>query len=78
MKDVDETEDEDADHVEGEGDEEHEEVPVVPPPDAVVDPGNDSCDSLYDSLVTAYQGQWWSNISMQLLHTLQWLHLGGR
>ena len=55
MKDVDETEDEDADHVEGEGDEEHEEVPVVPPPDAVVDPGNDSCDSLYDSLVTAYQ-----------------------
>ena len=39
MKDMDETEHEDPDHVEGEGDEEHEEVPIVPPPDAVVDPG---------------------------------------
>jgi len=39
MKDVNKTEHEDPDHVESEGDEEHEEVPVVPPPDAVVDPG---------------------------------------
>ena len=39
MKDMDETEDEDSDHVEGERDEEHEEVPIVPAPDAVVDPG---------------------------------------
>ena len=34
-----EAEDEDAHHVEGEADEEHEEVSVVPPADAVVDPG---------------------------------------
>ena len=34
-----EAEDEDADHVYGEGDEEHEEVSVVPSSNAVVDPG---------------------------------------
>ena len=39
MKDMNETEHEDPDHVKGEGDEEHEEVPVIPPPNAVVDPG---------------------------------------
>ena len=36
---IDETEDEDAGHVDGEGDEEHEEVAVVPAADTVVDPG---------------------------------------
>ena len=39
VKDVYEAEDEDTDHMYGERYEEHEEVSVVPPPDAVVDPG---------------------------------------
>ena len=39
VENVDEAEDKDTDHVDGEGDEEHEEVPVVPPSYAVVDPG---------------------------------------
>ena len=36
---MDETEDKYGDHVKREGEEEHEEVSVVPPADAVVDPG---------------------------------------
>ena len=39
MEDMNETEDEDTNHVESEGDEEHEEVSVVSPANAVVDPG---------------------------------------
>ena len=39
MKDVDQTEHEDPDHVKSEGDEEHEEVAIISPPDAVIDPG---------------------------------------
>jgi hypothetical protein len=39
IEDEDEAEDKDADHVKREGDEEHEEVAVVPPTYAIVDPG---------------------------------------
>jgi len=39
VEDMYEGEDEDGGHVEGERNEEHEEVPVVPPPYTVIDPG---------------------------------------
>ena len=38
VEDVHEAEDEDGGHVNGQGDEEHEEVAIVPASDAVVDP----------------------------------------
>ena len=47
MENVDETEDEDPNHVDGEGDEEHEEVSVVPSANAVIDPGTVVVEYLY-------------------------------
>ena len=47
VKDVHQTEHKDPDHVDGERDEEHEEVSVVPPSYAVVDPGTVVVEYLY-------------------------------
>ena len=47
MKNVDETEDKDPDHVDGERDKEHEEVSVVPPAYAVIHPRTVMIEYLY-------------------------------
>ena len=79
---VDEAEDEDGRHVEREGDEEHEEVAVVAPPDAVVHPGAVVVENLREETtgVTRRTGVGVIILitSMQQLQTEQWEHLGGR
>ena len=64
MKDMNETEHEDPDHVKSEGDEEHEEVPVIPPPNAVVDPGAVVVKYLYAVVTHAAVAAPWRSVEL--------------
>ena len=78
IEDEDEAEDKDADHVKREGDEEHEEVAVVPTAWNIFTSETYHNLNCKQPMQLLTQGQWWSNISMQLLQTEQWLQRGGR
>ncbi len=84
MEDVDKAEDEDGSHVHGQGDQEHEEVSVVAATDAVVNPRAMVVKHL-DKRKRLHSTPHFTGIrtpsmltSMQLLHTEQCEHLGGR
>ena len=59
-----ETEHKDPDHVDGERDEEHEEVSVIPPSYAVVDPGTVVVEYLYAVVTDAAVRTAWRTIEL--------------